>query len=277
MRRSTRLTLVAGAVVAIAVGGGFGLKALWETAKSNFDYNHCTISGYDLDPDQASVAATMAGAVSSFKPALPERALVLVLAAGLQESKLRNLPPGAGDQDSVGVLQQRPSQGWGGGDAAKLNDVGEATREFLKALVKLPTWQTRPLAQVVQDVQVSADGSLYAQHEPEAQAIADAVSGAKPAAITCSLDTPTKLATPARVADLVSGDLPIRHPITTADSVHVLGAHWQTAAWFVAYSYQLGIEQVSYDHKTWTRTHGWKKSAAPATEVVATMYRKPNH
>ena len=38
---------------------------------------------------------------------------MLVLAAGLQESKLSNLAPGEGDRDSVGVLQQRPSQGWG--------------------------------------------------------------------------------------------------------------------------------------------------------------------
>jgi len=274
MRRSTRLLLIAVTVVAIAVGGGFGLKALWDSATSTLSDNHCTVNGYDLDPDQASVAATMAGAVTSFTPALPERALVLVLAAGLQESKLRNLPPNAGDRDSVGVLQQRPSQGWGGGDAAKLNDVGEATREFLVAMVKVPSWRTRPLAEVVQAVQISADGSAYGPHEPEAQALADALGGAKPAAITCTLVTPTKVATTARVATLVSADLPIHPPTTTADSVHVRSARWQTAAWFIAYSYQLGIEQVSYDHKTWTRKHGWRASSAPATEVVATMYSK---
>ena len=52
--------------------------------------------------------------------------------------RLRNLAPGDGDRDSVGVLQQRPSQGWGGGDPNALTDVGEATKEFLDALIDVP-------------------------------------------------------------------------------------------------------------------------------------------
>src|SRR5262249_4919506 len=138
---------------------------------------------------------------------------------------------------------------------------------------RVPDWRTRPLADVVQAVQISADGAAYAQHEPEAQTLADVMSGATPAGITCSLGAPTKIAAPPRVAQLVGAALPIRTPPTTSNAVAVSGAHWQTAAWFVAYSFQLGIEQVSYDHKTWTRKHGWKASRATSAEVVATMYR----
>jgi hypothetical protein len=216
----------------------------------------------------------MLGAVTRFTPALPERAGVLVLAAALQESRLRNLAPGDGDRDSVGVLQQRPSQGWGGGNAVKLTDVGEATREFLAALVKVPNWQTLSLADAIQAVQISFDGSLYAQHEPEATALADALTGRIPAGINCSFDKPTKVASTARVAQLLTADLPVNPPAVSGASVVVVGAHWQTAAWLVAYADRLGIDRVTYAKHTWTRAHGWKPSTAPATEVVATMYRK---
>lgn len=280
MPRSVKLLLVFVVVAALGVGAYVGVRSLWNTATKQATYDHCTIGGYDLDPEQAAVAATMTGAVAKYTPALPERATVLVLAAALQESKLHNLPPGAGDRDSVGVLQQRPSQGWGKVDGQpdsiadrrqRLNDVGEATREFLVAMVKVPRWQTKPLAEVVQAVQISADGSAYAQHEPEATALARALDGTRPRGITCDFEAPTKVASTTRVADLVQGDLPINPPRTTTNEVTVRGAHWQTAAWFVAYAYQLGIDRVSYQGHTWSRAHGWETSQATATAVVATM------
>jgi hypothetical protein len=274
MSRPARLLLTLLTVAALVIGGVYGVRALWHTATSTFASDDCSIDGYDLDPEQASVAATMVGAVAKYAPPLPERASVLVLAAGLQESKLHNLKPGQGDRDSVGVLQQRPSQGWGGGNATVLNDVGEATKEFLDAMVKLPRWRTRPLAEVVQDVQISADGSAYARHEPEARAIARAMDGNDPAGISCGFEAPTKVASTTRVAQLVSADLPINAPVASLDAVHVRGAHWQTAAWFVAWAYELGIEQVAYAGHTWTRSDGWTTSAASSAEVIATMYRK---
>src|SRR5581483_11335072 len=138
MTRNTRLALGVVAVLAIAIGGGFALRAIWTSAKSHFASDDCTIGSYDLSTDQAAVASTMVAAVTKYRIKLPERATVLVLAAGLQERKLPTLPPGEGDRDSVGVLQQRPSQGWGGGSAARLTDVGEATKEFLDKLVDIP-------------------------------------------------------------------------------------------------------------------------------------------
>ncbi len=272
-QRSTRALVVVLTVAIVAIGGGLALKALWNTAKSRLASNTCTIGDYVLDTDQAVVASTMVGAVTKYRIKLPERAAVLVLAAGLQESKLTNLAPGYGDRDSVGVLQQRPSQGWGHGSAQALTDVGEATKEFLDALVDVPHWRTLPLADAVQAVQISADGSAYAQHESEAQALADAFQGRKPAAITCDFDKPTVVASAPKVADQVGSDLGIDTPVAAGQlTVRVPGAHWQTAAWFVANANRLGIEQVAYDGKVWSRTDGWKSAAATKNAVVATMY-----
>jgi hypothetical protein len=272
--RKTNALITIAAVVAIAVAGAFGLRALWNTAKSNLAADVCTVGPYDLDPQQAVVAATMVGAVTKYHIHLPERAAVLVLAAGLQESKLANIAPGQGDRDSVGVLQQRPSQGWGGGSAQTLTDVGEATKEFLDALMKVPHWRTMPLADAVQAVQISADGTAYAQHEPEAQALADALQGVKPAGITCSFQKPTKVATPTVVAQQAASELGINTPqVANAHVVRAPGARWQTAAWFVANADRLGIERVAYNGKLWTRTNGWKPApASSAAVVVATLY-----
>jgi hypothetical protein len=271
--RTTKALITVVAVAAVAMSGGYALKWLWGTAKHALAADVCTVGAFDLDPDQAAVASTMVGAVTKYRITLPERASVLALAAALQESKLRNLAPGEGDRDSVGVLQQRPSQGWGGGSAAKLTDVGEATKEFLDALVQIPQWRTLPLAEAIQAVQVSADGSAYAQHELEAQTLADALQGIKPHAISCSFAKPTKVASTAKVAQQAGDQLGIDTPAAaSADTVRVPGAHWQTVAWFVANADRLGIERVAYAGKIWTRADGWKSGTAPSTAVTATMY-----
>ena len=272
--RTTRTTLAVLAVAVLALGGALVLRALWNTAKSSLAVDVCTVGSYDLDPQQAVVAAEMVGAVTKYRAVhLPERASVLVLAAALQESKLTNLPQGAGDRDSVGVLQQRPSQGWGGGSAARLTDVGEATKEFLDALVKLPNWRHMPLAEAVQAVQISADGTAYAQHEPEAKALADALQGVKPAAISCSFAAPTVVASAAKVAQQASSQLGINTPTAVnAQTVRVPGARWQTTAWFVANADRLGIDRVAYANRIWTRVHGWQDGAAATSAVTASMY-----
>ena len=66
-------------------------------------------AAYEFTPEQAVNAATIA-AVGTGR-GLPERAVTIALATALQESKLYNLA--GGDRDSLGLFQQRPSQGWG--------------------------------------------------------------------------------------------------------------------------------------------------------------------
>lgn len=282
--RARNALIVVLVVAVVAVGGVYGLRKLWETAKQHFTSDTCTVGGVDLDPDQAAVASTMVGAATQFDIGHSRRATVLVLAAALQESKLTNIPPGYGDRDSVGVLQQRPSQGWGHVDGqpdtiaarrARLTDVGEATREFLTHLADVPHWWRRSLAAAVQAVQISADGSAYAQHEPEATALARALRGLQPAGVSCSFSAPTKVADPSVVATQVGDQLGIHTPRADGRSVRVPGAGWQTVAWFVANADRLGIEQVAYANQQWTRSSGkWQDASGPKSEVVATMYQK---
>lgn len=268
--RASRLTVLLVSTV-VALAAFFGGRALWHAAQQNFSDPHCTVGGVRLDTDQAAVASAMVGAVSRFRPRLPDRAAVLALAAGLQESKLRNLAPGEGDRDSVGVLQQRPSQHWGGGDPAKLTDVTEATREFLAALVHVRHWQRLPLADAIQAVQISADGSAYAQHADEATALAPALQGRHAAAVSCTFDKPTKIAATSKVISQLRHQLPVHKATATGRSIRVPGAAWQTAAWFVANADRLGIDSVAYDTRRWSRADGWKDAPGTKTAVVATM------
>jgi hypothetical protein len=285
-QRSNRTGVVLLAVVVIAVGGGLALKALWNTAKEHFASQTCTIGDFVIDTEQAEVAAEMVGAVTQYRRPLPEKATVLVLAAGLLESKLSNVPAGAGDRDSIGVLQQRPTQGnWGmvpGGPntladrAHRLTDVGFATTEFLDYLVEhVPGWRTKPIGKAIQLVQISGDpsGDSYAQHEPEARALADAFQGTKPAAITCDYDEPTEVASADKAAELASDQLGINTPQSVGtDTVRVPGAHWQTVAWFIANGNRLGVDRVAYDGKVWTRKDGWTSADATNEAVVATLF-----
>lgn len=255
-------------VIALAVGGLYvGARALLGDALPGRVSARCSFGAYTTDTGQASVAATMVGVV--LQRGLPERAAILTITAAWQESKLRNIAPGSGDLDSVGVLQQRPSQGWG--TAQELADVAIATQRFLDALLKVPDWQTEPTAEVIQAVQISADGSLYTQHERKSTAMAEALTGALPEGVSCRFDAPDRVASPTAVAVLVARELPVAAPVVNGAQVAVPGASWATAAWFVANADRLGIDSVAYSARTWSRTGGWSDSAAAASAVVATM------
>jgi hypothetical protein len=267
---AVRRGLIAALVVlTVFAAVGFGLYVIWRAAQSHSIAEECRAGNYSVAPDQASVASTMVGVVTSRN--LPERAAVLALAAGLQESKLTNLAPGEGDRDSVGVLQQRPSQGWG--TNAQLSDIHYATGKFLDALVEIPGWQTMPLADAIQKVQISIDGSFYARHEGQAQALSDALTGKSPAGITCSFPKPKTAASPAAVAAALAQDLPVTSPRAGSATVSVPGASWATAAWFVANAERFSIDSVDYAGRQWTRAHGWRDDkSAPSSAVVATLH-----
>lgn len=63
---------------------------------------------------------------------MPPRAVVLVVATGIQETNLANLS--SGDRDSEGFLQQRPSQGWG--TPEQVRDPYYAANQFFDRLEK---------------------------------------------------------------------------------------------------------------------------------------------
>ena len=107
-----------------------------------------------LDADQRKVAGLIVAAVRAFPPTANQpRAAVVALATARQESSLRNLD--YGDRDSLGVFQQRPSQGWG--TPAEVMNVAHATTTFLRHLIDLPQWGTRPVTEVAADVQRPAE------------------------------------------------------------------------------------------------------------------------
>lgn len=108
---------------------------------------------------------------------VPDRGLVIALAAAMQESSLRNIT--YGDRDSVGVFQQRPSTGWGTKSA--LLDVAHATRLFFggpqnpnkgktRGLLDIAGWQSMTVTQAAQKVQISAYPNAYAKWEKSAVA-----------------------------------------------------------------------------------------------------------
>lgn len=115
------------------------------------------------------------------RPALPARAAVIAVATAMQESKLINV--GFGDRDSLGLFQQRPSQGWGSPD--QVMDPTYATNAFLARLIHVADWATLPLTQAAQAVQRSGFPDAYAQWEHDATAIVAGVTGTDPGQIDC--------------------------------------------------------------------------------------------
>ncbi|WP_158892586.1 C40 family peptidase [Amycolatopsis anabasis] len=118
-----------------------------------------------VNADQMDIAQTIVTVVQQRH--LPRRAAVLAISTALVESGMRNL--NYGDRDSLGVFQQRPSQGWGSAEQI-LNPV-YATNTFLDHLVALPGWATMPPGKAQQAVQRSGFPDRYAPREREATAI----------------------------------------------------------------------------------------------------------
>jgi hypothetical protein len=109
------------------------------------------------DADQVAIAATILTVGQA--RGVPAWGWVVAVATAMQESQLRNLP--GGDADSIGVFQQRPSQGWG--TPAQLASPTYRAGKFYDALLAIPRWQAMPLTQAANKVQRSAFPSRYAR------------------------------------------------------------------------------------------------------------------
>jgi hypothetical protein len=105
---------------------------------------------------------------------LPERAVVIALATAMQESTLRNLDHG--DRDSLGLFQQRPSQGWG--TPEQVQDPVYAAGQFYDRLVRVPAWESGRLTEVAQAVQRSGYPELYQRWQEFAQSLTVALRSA---------------------------------------------------------------------------------------------------
>jgi hypothetical protein len=100
-----------------------------------------------------------------------EKQIRAALSAGIVESRLRNLPHG--DRDSLGIMQQRPSQGWGSRD--QVTNVDYAIRKFFEAAMTAS--QNGTPGQLAQRVQRSAFPRRYDQHMPQADELLAQFSG----------------------------------------------------------------------------------------------------
>lgn len=102
---------------------------------------------------------------------LPARAAQIAVATAIQESTLRNIE--YGDRDSVGLFQQRTSQGWG--SVAQIMDPVYSAGKFYDGLAKINGWQSMPLTQAAQAVQRSGFPDAYAKWETAAKDLVEAV------------------------------------------------------------------------------------------------------
>jgi hypothetical protein len=128
------------------------------------------VAGYG--PAQVGNAAVIAAV--GRRMGVPERGRVVAVATAMQESRLRNLDHG--DRDSLGLFQQRPSQGWG--TPAQVTDPTYAATRFYRGLLAVPGWRVLSVNGAAQAVQRSGRPHAYGQHEPAARAVVAAVNGA---------------------------------------------------------------------------------------------------
>lgn len=194
MTRGVKLTLFA-----VALGGACALAvpavmmtALVATNLSStpsspdaLGVSSCALSAStatvaDLDGEQISNARTIIAVGKSMR--IPPRGWVVAIATALQESGLRNLDHG--DRDSLGLMQQRPSMGWG--TSLQVRHPAYAARAFFggpgsptgnAGLLSVRGWRGMPVWQAAQTVQRSAYPMAYAQHEPLSTELVRRLSG----------------------------------------------------------------------------------------------------
>ncbi|GAA3501202.1 heavy metal transporter [Streptomyces prasinosporus] len=234
---------------------------------------------YAFTPEQAVNAATIT-AVGTARD-LPERAVTIALATALQESALRNID--YGDRDSLGLFQQRPSQGWG--TPEEIMDPAYAAEKFYEHLVEVPGYTRLPLTVAAQRVQRSGFPQAYAKHEPDATLLAAALTGRSAATLTCDgrpaatraagadavraalvrdfgrdvlepagAEAGDGAATPSSAPSPASGDGTVTLPVAAGPdgaSRDAAARGWQLAHWAVANASELHIKQVSYGGREW--------------------------
>lgn len=78
--------------------------------------------------------------------------------------------------DALGILQQRPSAGWG--TVEQITNPSYAADTFFKRLKKVPDWQSLSYEMAAEKVQISGLPDNYAQRRPDAELLYAALQGA---------------------------------------------------------------------------------------------------
>jgi hypothetical protein len=286
-----RTLWVVGAAVALVAAGTVAWVAFRDTVGPLIAGDRCTatVQGttVTLDPEQAQNAALIAAI--SVRRGLPARAATIALATAYQESKLLNID--YGDRDSLGLFQQRPSQGWGSQE--QVLDPEYSTNAFYDALAGVDGYETMEITVAAQAVQRSGFPDAYADHEADARVLASALTGQSRRAFHCTMtDEPDGAATRLDDAGLTRRAAAVRDDLEAAFGPQSLGgfapggvrdghmegsAHydgravdvffrpvteanlergWALAHYLVAHAARLDVRTVIYDGRIWTA--GWR-------------------
>jgi hypothetical protein len=265
-------------VTAIIVLLGVGVFLAYYFTNLRPEAAGCTVAAAEgklkLKPEQASNAATIAAVAASRR--LPPRAVAIALATSLQESALENLDHG--DRDSLGLFQQRPSQGWG--TAREILDPVYSSNSFFSSLVKIKDYTHLPLTVAAQRVQRSGYPEAYAQHEADAMLLSAALTGQNPGALSCTTgaDTPysaggrlgsTETVTARLAKEFGKQVRPRADALPRTVAVSSVGAAkgtaqrgWELAQWAVAHAHDLKVAEVSFGNMRWRAASsgsGWQK------------------
>jgi hypothetical protein len=273
----TKATLFFLAVLAVIAGV---TVAVWRGAGPLADPEGCsaTVNGgqVSLDPEQGQNAALIAAIAS--RRGLPARAVTIALATAFQESKIRNL--NGGDRDSLGIFQQRTSQGWG--TPAQILNPYYATNKFYAALEQIGNYQTLQITEAAQQVQHSGFPEAYAAHEPDARVLASALTGySTGGAFSCVVHSTQERGTALNVETSLTkafGHLNVargsRQDLVLPVTNDAAGARrgWSLAQYLVAYAGPLKIRSVSFDSRIWqvgsTSEQGWTPSPSARSDQV---------
>ena len=299
MRTRTGVALLGVAAVGVAAAVGYGVL---DHVAPILQGDECTatVDGrtVSLSVEQAENAALITAIAVA--RGMPARAATIALATAYQESKLYNIE--SGDRDSLGLFQQRPSQGWGTDD--QVLDPVYATNAFYDALEKIGDYESMRVTVAAQEVQRSAYPEAYADHEADARVLASALTGNSAHAFSCRIgDQPEEASDRLRDSGLtrradvirrelgeVFGDPPLggfapggvstghmegsAHYEGRAVDVFVRPVNadnkvrgWAIAQYLVAMADRLGIHHVIFDDRIWTSgsssDEGWRDYDAP--------------
>ncbi len=218
--------------------------------------------------------ATLIAAIAQ-RRGLPPRATTIAIATAFQESKLHNIS--YGDRDSLGLFQQRPSQGWG--TAAQVSNPQHAIGAFYDALVKVKDYQSMAITDAAQRVQRSAHPGAYAQHENYARALASALRGYSPAKFSCQIN-PTRIGNTSTVVASVKAAFGDIDSTTSGDgaafpvagrAVDVKARGWAIAHYLVGNASHLGISTISFGNRQWDASEsdrGWRARTPTDSNIV---------
>lgn len=223
---------------------------------------------HTFTPEQSANAALISA--EAVGRGLDHRASVIALATAQQESGLVNLDHG--DRDSLGLFQQRPSQGWGSPE--QVTDPRYATNAFYNHLEHVD-YHSMAVTEAAQAVQLSGVPDGYAKHETGSTALSDAFVGTRPEVLNCVLEpVADSAADPGQRAQRTAAGLRTDYD-RALGTVEVRGEQvlvaprgtqqgWAGAHWALANAERLGVTRVSYGGRSWDREAQAATRLAPA-------------